>query len=64
MEKINFSVKVPSKRPLKLADAGRGSLRRLQVTGKHNGVGVDSSGTPKADKDGFMEAPDGEVPFD
>ena len=31
---------------------------------KDNGAGVDLSGTPKADKDGFMEAPEGEIPFD
>ena len=31
---------------------------------KDNGVGADSSETPKTDKDGFMEAPEGEVPFD
>ena len=31
---------------------------------KDNGVGVDSSGTSKSDKDGFMEAPEGEIPFD
>ena len=31
---------------------------------KDNGAEVDSSGTPKADKDGFMEAPEGEIPFD
>ena len=31
---------------------------------KDNGVGVDSSGTPKSDKDGFMEAPEGEIPFE
>ena len=31
---------------------------------KDNGAGADSSGTQKADKDGFMEAPEGEGPFD
>lgn len=31
---------------------------------KDNGAGADSSGTQKTDKDGFMEAPDGEIPFD
>ena len=31
---------------------------------KDSGIGTDSSGTPKTDKDGFMAAPDGEVPFD
>ena len=31
---------------------------------KDNGVGADSSETPKTDKDGFMEAPEGEIPFD
>ena len=31
---------------------------------KDNSARVDSSGTPKADKDGFMEAPEGEIPFD
>ena len=31
---------------------------------KDNGAGVDLSGKPKADKDGFMEAPEGEIPFD
>ncbi|WP_302244166.1 hypothetical protein [Blautia sp.] len=31
---------------------------------KDNGVGADSSETSKTDKDGFMEAPDGEIPFD
>ena len=30
---------------------------------KDNGVGADSSETPKTDKDGFMEVPEGEVPF-
>ena len=31
---------------------------------KDNGIGADSSETSKTDKDGFMEAPDGEIPFD
>ena len=31
---------------------------------KDNGAGADSSETQKTDKDGFMEAPEGEVPFD
>lgn len=31
---------------------------------KDNGAGADSSETPNTDKDGFMEAPEGEVPFD
>jgi len=31
---------------------------------KDNGAGADSSETPKTDKDGFMETPEGEVPFD
>ena len=31
---------------------------------KDSGAGADSSETPKTDKDGFMEAKDGENPFD
>ena len=31
---------------------------------KDSGAGVDSSETSKTDKDGFMEAPEGEIPFD
>ena len=31
---------------------------------KDSGAGADSSETPKTDKDGFMEAKDGEIPFD
>ena len=31
---------------------------------KDNGVGADSIGTAKTDKYGFMETPDGEIPFD
>ena len=31
---------------------------------KDNGAGADSSETSKTDKDGFMEAPDGEIPLD
>lgn len=31
---------------------------------KDNGAVADTSETPKTDKDGFMEAPDGEIPFD
>ena len=31
---------------------------------KDNGAGADSSETQKTDKDGFMEAPEGEIPFD
>ena len=31
---------------------------------KDSGAGVDSSETSKTDKDGFMEAKDGEIPFD
>ena len=31
---------------------------------KDSGAGVDLSETSKTDKDGFMEAPEGEVPFD
>ena len=27
-------------------------------------VGENSTGTPKTDKDGFMEAAEGEIPFD
>ena len=31
---------------------------------KDSGAGADSSEIPKTDKDGFMEAKDGEIPFD
>ncbi len=31
---------------------------------KDSGAGADSSEPPKTDKDGFMEAKDGEIPFD
>ena len=31
---------------------------------KDNAAGSDLSETSKIDKDGFMEAPDGEIPFD
>lgn len=31
---------------------------------KDSGAGADSSETAKTDKDGFMEAKDGEIPFD
>ena len=31
---------------------------------KDSGAGADSPETPKTDKDGFMEAKDGEIPFD
>ena len=31
---------------------------------KDNGAGADSSETQKTDKDGFMEAAEGEIPFD
>ena len=31
---------------------------------KDNDAGSDLSETSKTDKDGFMEAPDGEIPFD
>ena len=31
---------------------------------KENGAGADLSEKPKIDKDGFMEAPDGEIQFD
>ena len=31
---------------------------------KDNGAGADLSETQKTDKDGFMEAPEGEIPFD
>ena len=31
---------------------------------KDNDAGSDLSETSKIDKDGFMEAPDGEIPFD
>ena len=31
---------------------------------KDGGAGADSSETPKTDKDEFMEAKDGEIPFD
>ena len=31
---------------------------------KENGAGADLSEKPKTDKDGFMEAPDGEIQFD
>ena len=29
-----------------------------------NSTGENSTGTPKTDKDGFMEAAEGEIPFD
>ena len=31
---------------------------------KDNSGGENSTGTPKTDKDGFMEAAEGEIPFD
>ena len=31
---------------------------------KDNGAGADLSETQKTDKDGFMEVPEGEIPFD
>ncbi len=31
---------------------------------KDGSAGADSTGTTKTDKDGFMEAPEGEIPFD
>ena len=83
--KINFSAKVPSKRPLKLAisegifylcvknlQKDRKTIYTTDVIveehefaqNKDNGAGADSSETQKTDKDGFMEAPEGEIPFD